>query len=421
MGRLPVIAAAVLFSFLAAPGPEGAETGGTVVLTLFWGRGCPHCEQEKAFLQDLRRRYPSLDVREYEVWKNRKNAALYRQVLRAAKITQSGVPGTVVGSTVFLGFNDNTREGIERAVERCLRGGCPDRVAFLAGGTAAAAGAERGELSLPLLGTIDPAGVSLPLFTLVLAGLDSFNPCAFFVLLFLLSLLVHARSRARMLLIGGVFVLFSGLVYFLFMAAWLTMFMVAGRLTAITVAGGVVALIVGAINVKDFFLFRQGMSLSIPESAKPKLFDRMRRLLRAESYPAMLAGAAVLAATANAYELLCTAGFPMVYTRVLTLQRLTTASYLWYLVLYNAVYIVPLAVIVAVMTATLGGRKLTEWQGRKLKLLSGLMMTALGLVLIAAPAALNNIPASIALLAGVLLLWWLTIAAARKIRPERAA
>ena len=146
-----------------------------------------------------------------------------------------------------------------------------------------------------------------------------------------------------MFLIGGVFVFFSGLIYFLFMAAWLNVFLVVGQIAAITITGGIVALLIGGINVKDFFLFKQGVSLVIPESAKPKLFERMRGLLKAPTLPAMIAGTVVLALSANAYELLCTAGFPMVYTRVLTLHRLTTFQYYQYLVLYNIVYVVPLA------------------------------------------------------------------------------
>jgi len=323
---------------------------------------------------------------------------------------------------VFMGFNRQTQKSIEDAVARCLREGCPDGVAELVkrGGVEAERGAPPEPIKVPLLGSVDPAKVSLPVFTIVIGALDSFNPCAFFVLLFLLSMLIHARSRKRMLLIGGIFVLFSGLIYFLFMAAWLNVFLLVGQITAITAAGGIVALLVGGINVKDFFLFKQGVSLSIPDSAKPKLFERMRGLLKAPTLPALIAGTVMLAISANAYELLCTAGFPMVYTRVLTLHNLTAFQYYQYLALYNIVYVIPLAVIVAVITTTLGARKLTEWQGRQLKLVSGLMMLSLGVVLIADPALLNNALASVVMLAGVVVLSAGIIMAMKKVRPEIA-
>ena len=172
---------------------------------------------------------------------------------------------------------------------------------------------------LPFVGAVDAKALSLPVLTLVLAGMDAFNPCAFFVLLFLLSLLVHAKSRTRMAIVGGTFVLFSGLVYFVFMAAWLNVFLIAGELRVITLIAGLLALTVAALNIKDFFWFKEGPSLSIPESAKPGLFKRMRGIVATGSLGPMLASTVLLAIVANSYELLCTAGFPMVYTRVLTL------------------------------------------------------------------------------------------------------
>ena len=408
----------LLAAVLAVPSVQAAPAEQGAVITLFWGEGCPHCEREKVFLKDLGKKHPGLRVRDYEVWKNKGNGALYKQVLRTAGIKQAGVPTTVVGTAVFMGFNDQTRRSIEEAVSRCVRDGCPDGVAELNKRELAQNAETTGIVRIPFLGSIDPASVSLPVFTIIIGALDSFNPCAFFVLLFLLSLLIHARSRRRMFLIGGIFVLFSGLIYFLFMAAWLNVFLVVGQIAAITVAGGIVALAVGGINVKDFFLFKQGVSLVIPESAKPKLFERMRGLLKAPTMPAMIAGTIVLAISANAYELLCTAGFPMVYTRVLTLHKLSSFQYYQYLVLYNIVYVVPLAVIVAVITVTLGVRKLTEWQGRQLKLVSGLMMLSLGAVLIVNPALLNNALASVVMLAGVLAASAVIIIAMKMMRPE---
>ncbi len=128
----------------------------------------------------------------------------------------------------------------------------------------------------------------------------------------------------------------------------------------------------------------------------------MRNLVRSTRMPAVLAGTVFLALTANSYELLCTAGFPMVFTRVLTLQQLPTWSYYTYLALYNVVYILPLTVIVGFFVWTLGSRKLSEWQGRLLKLLAGCMMLAMAIVLLVDPVMLTRLTVTIALLAGAL-------------------
>jgi hypothetical protein len=205
-----------------------------------------------------------------------------------------------------------------------------------------------------------------------------------------------------MLLVGGTFVLFSGLVYFLFMAAWLNLFVIVGGAPVVTAVAGVLALIIGALNVKDSIWLKQGPSLSIPESAKPGLFRRMRLLASADRPGTMLAGTVALALAANSYEILCTAGFPMVFTRVLSLNGLSPVAHYGYLALYNLVYILPLLAIVLVFTFTLGSRKLTERQGRNLKLLSGLMMLGLGALMLLSPARLSD-PLTAALVLGVAL------------------
>jgi hypothetical protein len=207
-----------------------------------------------------------------------------------------------------------------------------------------------------------------------------------------------------MLLIGGVFVFCSGLVYFVFMAAWLNVFLLVGELRIITLLAGVLAVIMGGLNVKDYFAFRQGPSLSIPDEAKPKLFKRMRGLVGAEHLPTLLVGTVALAIVANSYELLCTAGFPMVYTRALTLHSLSTGGYYLYLALYNVIYVLPLLVIVLVFVRTLGSRKLQEREGRLLKLLSGAMMTGLGLMLLCYPEGLSDALSSLLVMAAALAL-----------------
>jgi uncharacterized membrane protein HdeD (DUF308 family) len=124
-----------------------------------------------------------------------------------------------------------------------------------------------------------------------------------------------------------------------------------------------------------------------------------------------LIGTMTLALAANAYELLCTAGFPMVFTRILTLNELSPAAHYLYLALYNLVYVLPLLAIVVVFVVTLGARKLTENEGRILKLLSGLMMLGLGAVLLIAPDTLSQPLTAVVLIAAALvvtagLVWW---------------
>ncbi len=193
---------------------------------------------------------------------------------------------------------------------------------------------------------MDARTVSLPLLAVVLGGLDAFNPCALSVLLFLVSVLVGAHSRRRILLVGGTFVVATGVIYFLLMSAWLNAFLWFGELRVVTALAGAAALVAGLINVKDFAWFGRGPSLVIPQAARPSIFERMLDLSQAATLPVLLGTTVLVAATTSAYEMLCTGGFPVVFTRVLTLSDLPTTAYYGYLGLYVAVYVLPMIAMV---------------------------------------------------------------------------
>ncbi len=423
-------------------------------LYFFWSKTCPHCQEAHPFITALPEQFPWLDLHDYELSESQENGQRYAEMAAMTGSEAMYVPAFFFCGNMTSGYGSHETtgatlvEGLEGCHEFVLKNfavapvtsaqpavpaavepepavpavGEPKPAAAAVAGVAAApvlpavdSLAAAPALALPLVGEIGAESMSLPALTMVVAGLDAFNPCAFFVLMFLLSLMVHARSRKRMLLIGVTFIFFSGLIYFIFMAAWLNVFLWVGELQLITLAAGIIAVAIALINIKDYFWFKQGVSLSIPERAKPGLYQRSRNLVRATSLPAMLAGTVVLAVAANSYELLCTSGFPMVYTRMLTLHDLPTSTFYAYLAAYNIVYVLPLLLIVLLFTVRFGAHKLTEGQGRVLKLLSGLMMLFLGLILIFAPAMLNNLTTAFALLLMTLLVtvlivlidrWW---------------
>ncbi len=402
--RLLALLALLLGAHVAGADPDpksdefwyGAASDGTPTVRLyyFFSPTCPHCQAAAPFIDELKARWPWLEVQKYSVKDDRANARFYYETALSLGTKALSVPGFVFCRQVLIGYDtaETTGAEIARALESCHEQRLANPTATVpdAASAVTAVGAQtplEGErvgttVSLPFVGTVDVKAFSLPVLTLVLAGMDAFNPCAFFVLLFLLSLLVHAKSRARMAIVGGTFVLFSGLVYFVFMAAWLNVFLIAGELRVITVIAGLLALTVAALNIKDFFWFKEGPSLSIPESAKPGLFKRMRGIVATGNLGPMLASTVLLAIVANSYELLCTAGFPMVYTRVLTLAQLETWQYYAWLAAYNVIYVIPLLAIVIVFVKTMGARKLSESEGRILKLVSGFMMLGFGLLLL---------------------------------------
>jgi hypothetical protein len=227
--------------------------------------------------------------------------------------------------------------------------------------------------------------LGLPLFTLALGLIDGLNPCAMWVLLFLLSMLVRLRDRARMAWIAGTFVAVSGAVYYAFMAAWLNLFLAVGLSDAVRLLLAGLALAIGAFNIKDFIAWGRGPSIGIPQAAKPGIYARVRAVLQAQAWSASLLGVAALAVVVNMVELLCTAGIPALFTAVLAQQGLEPAAYYGYLGLYIVGYMADDTAMVIAAVAALGSGRLDERGARVLKLLSGVVMVLLGALLLWRP------------------------------------
>jgi cytochrome c biogenesis protein CcdA len=219
----------------------------------------------------------------------------------------------------------------------------------------------------------------------VLGLVDGFNPCAMWVLLFLLSLLVNLRSRRRMAAIGGTFVVVSAVAYYLFMSAWLGMFMIVGVSRWLQAGLGVVAIAAGSIHVKDFAWPHHGLSLSIPDRAKPTIYARVRRIVYAENLRGALAATVALAVIVNLIELLCTAGLPALFTQILSAHGLSWWEHHGYLLIYILAYMFDDALMLTIAVVTLSRRKVQERAGRVLKLVSGAVMIGLGVLLLVRP------------------------------------
>lgn len=355
----------------AAPASEPRPR---VTLSFFWGVGCPHCEDAKLFLEQLKQRRPQLRVEAIEVRNDPEGRQRFIDTMRRLGAAATGVPTFVVGERYLVGF---TRGASEAQVTQ-LVDGTGER-------SSAAAGAASDAVQTKWFGRLSASELGLPLFTLALGLLDGFNPCAMWVLIFLLAMLAGQRDRTRMALTAGTFVVASGLIYFIFMAAWLSVFLVVGMLRTAQVVLGGVALGMGALNLKDFFAFGRGPSLSIPKGAKPGIYARVRRVLQEHTLGESMLGVAVLAVLVNFVELLCTAGLPAIYTSILARHELSMGGRLAYIGLYNVAYIADDSVMVTLAVVTLSRRRLAENAGRWLKLVSALVMLVLGSLLLFRP------------------------------------
>lgn len=301
--------------------PAGAEGPPSPDIEMFSREGCPYCEAALVFLEELRRQRPELRIQVHDVQEDAHARARFLALARRERVEHLGVPAFHVRGRLIIGFSGPETTGAElKALLELPPTG-------LTGGARGPDIRVVETIDVPVFGRLSVRDLGLLTFTVVLGLLDGFNPCAMWVLLFVLSLLVNLRDRAKMALIGRTFVLVSGVVYFAFMAAWLNLFLLVGisRLTQVLL--GLIAAVIGALNVKDFVALGRGPSLAIPRSVRPALYARVRAVVMAEHPAAALGGVIVLAVLVNVVELLCTAGFPAVYTRILTLRELPVWQY----------------------------------------------------------------------------------------------
>ena len=344
----------------------------------FYSYKCPHCHEAQPFIEQIEKEYKDITFKKLEVLQIPENRKLFMEMIQKLGIQNAGFPTFIFNGKFIVGFQSGHHDALIREMidmnkvdgescgEQCQE--CKENV-----------------IDVPFLGKIDAQLVKLPSFTFIIGLLDGVNPCAMWVLMFLLTLLVAAKNRKKVIMIGSVFVLSSGFVYFLFMTAWLNIFTFMGVTTYVTIALGVVALVMGLINMKEFFFFKKGVSLMIPDRVKPKLFEKMRKVINNKSMFLSILGTIALAFFVNLIELGCTIGLPAIYTRLLSIQNVSTLKKYLYMALYNVYYVVPLAIIVLVFVITMGKHRFEEKHAKKLKLVSGLLMLTLGLILIIKP------------------------------------
>ncbi|HDT11576.1 MAG TPA: hypothetical protein ENN58_02435 [bacterium] len=235
----------------------------------------------------------------------------------------------------------------------------------------------------------------LPIFTLMVALVDGFNPCNMFVLTFLMALIVSAsHSRLRIYIVGYSFVLVVYIIYFLFMSAWLNIFKYIGFIDPLRITIAVIALIAGLINCKELLFFKKGLSLTTGEKGRSFLDKKTRKIkgvIKNGSIPVLIVSSITLGFFASLIELPCTAGFPIVYTTVLSGLEISESSFTHYfwIALYNLFYIIPLAVIIFVFGYTFRGKAISEAAVRRIKFIGGFIMIILGIILLVNPAMIG--------------------------------
>jgi len=242
---------------------------------------------------------------------------------------------------------------------------------------------------LPVFGAIRLADFSLPALAVLLGLADGFNPCAMWALVYLLSLLVTLQDRRKIWLLVGSFVLASGVLYFLFMTAWLNAFLLLGYLRPLTIAIGAGALVIGLLDLRAFVLTRGAPVCAVGSpDLKKRTMGRMERLVAAPLSLASFLGVVVLAFTVNAIEFACSAGLPAIFTHTLSLRQLSAPQYYGYILLYDFFFMLDDLLIFSLAAFTLRATMASGYVQYG-KLVGGIVLAGLGLVMLLAPEMLR--------------------------------
>ena len=369
-----------------------------VTLYLFHGDGCPHCAEEIQFLESIEKKYDYLKIEKYEVWYNAENASLLQKVNEAFSISRSGVPTTVIGDTVITGYGGNAGSKIERAIEFYHENDYVDQISKIKDGTfvkeevdgdAFLKSEEESDqdmtVEVPSVGNVNLKNVSLMTASVVIGLIDGFNPCAMWVLLFLISVLVGMKDRKRMWAIGLTFLVTSALVYMLIMLSWIT---VAVKITTIIWVRNliaIVALIGGLVNLRSFIKSRDSGCEVVDDKKRKTMFKKIRKFTSEKSFLLAILGVMGLAISVNLVELACSAGLPLVFTELLALNNTSSMMKFFYTLIYIIFFLLDDLVVFFIAMFTMKVTGISTKYNKYSHLLGGIVMLVIGILLIFHP------------------------------------
>ncbi len=386
----------LLITFSLVSGNNNSDNRYIVNIYFFWGDGCPHCAEEEPFLESLINEFGSdtIVLHKFELWYHPENEPIAENFAKAFNFSLSGVPTTFIGNNYWVGFSETTKEAIDKAVRDGVTNGVVDAQDIVDGKQNLVPPEKEIEskISAPIFGEIDLKDKSILLTTIIIGLVDGINPCSLWVLTMLLAMVLHTNSRKKTLIIGVIFLFVTSAIYILFILGVFTALTYVSYMQWIQRIIAAITLIMGLINLKDYFFFKKGVSLTIDDEKKPGLYQKMRNVMNAsENFWAMCGATIVLAAGVSLIEFSCTAAFPVVWSNLLIYHHVGKLTFAVMLLLYMFLYQLDENVIFILAVITMKSSRIEEKHGRILKLFSGLLMVVLSLVMLINPAVMNNL------------------------------
>ena len=342
---------------------------GKINLYLFHGKECPHCREEKEWLKAIQKKYKNyLKIEMFEVWHDDDNAEVMNKVRDELSIKSEGVPLTVIGDEHFVGFSEAISSRMENTIKNYI-----DLK-------------NSNEINIPILGNIDMKKVSIPLVAVILGFIDGFNPCAMWILLFLINMLFNVKSKKKRWVLGLTFLSVSALVYFLSMLG-INFILSVSAINVIKYLVGIFIFCAGLYNFKKYLDIRNeeaGCSV-VDDKKRKKLINKMKNIINSKSFILSLFGIITLAISVNLIELACSLGFPLIFTELLSINNVEGLSRILYLLLYILFYMLDDMIVFIISMVTLEMTGITNKYNKMCTLVSSIIMVIMGVLLLFKP------------------------------------
>lgn len=342
-----------------------------VTVYFFHQTGCPHCREENIFLDKLENEYANkIIVKRYEVSSSIKNSEYLKKVKERLGVNNNHIPFTIVGEDYHTGYSKTVASFIRDSIDRYLNSDENNN--------------DDNIKDLPLIGKVDAKEVSIPLTAIILGTIDGFNPCAMWVLLFLINMLFNMKDRKKMWLLGFAFLFTSAFIYFL---AMLGLSIVLGFTAIVWVRRliALVAIIGGIVNLRSYFMTPKDGCNIVDQKKRKRYFTKINKFTNEKNMFFALIGVITLAASVNIVELACSAGFPAVFVSILDLNNVSMLYNVLYIMLYIFFYLIDDLVIFVIAMVSLRITGITTKYNKLAHLIGGIIMIIIGLLLIFKP------------------------------------
>lgn len=358
-----------------------------VSLYLFYSTSCPHCKAEKTFLDDIKDDYPNLKINYFVA---QENPTLTSKIRDELGIKNSYVPLTVIGSDYFIGYSEDTKKQILEAIDAySTRESCDLTALVINNESTKGCKSQNNDIYsdseykvLPLIGEVNVKNFSLPFISIIMGFVDGFNPCAMWVLIFLITMLFDLKDRKKMWILGVTFLVASALVYLIFMLSWLTITSTIIQ-TWFRYIIALVAFIASIINLRSFTIsLKKNVGCQVTSSSKrKKIITKIQHIANEKSFVLAISGIILLAFSINLIELACSAGLPVMFTSILSMNNLSIGYYALYMFLYILFFLLDDLIIFIGAMLTLKVTGISNKYTKYSHLIGGIIMLLMGILL----------------------------------------